>query len=133
MVTSLILATSCAGIPSDAALQDARAQWQANAPRHYRMTWFKQGMIGESRVAVEVSDGKVISSRAIQDDLQVMPIRGLNVESVFDSIAAVETSSDEVATSYDSDLGYPQLVRVDVDKRSIDDEYNFGIATLEVL
>jgi hypothetical protein len=30
-------------------------------------------------------------------------------------------------------MGYPKLVRVDVVKRSIDDEYTFGIANLEVL
>jgi hypothetical protein len=97
------------------------------------MIWYERAMIGKSRVLVEVRDGTVVTARSLQDDLQVMPVRSLTVESVFDAVTEAESRAATVTASYDPDFGYPRTVHVDVDESSIDDEYDFGIESLKVI
>ena len=97
------------------------------------MTWFKRAMIGETRVVLEVRDGDVVTARALMDDLQLMPLGDLTVEAMFAEIREAEAEAANVEATYDAELGYPRTVRVDVDERSIDDEYDFGIQELVIL
>jgi hypothetical protein len=132
---TLCLGTSCAATAShsDSSLDPARVQWAAKGPTHYRMIWYQRAMIGESRVVVEVRDGKVITAKALRDDLQLMPVHSLTVERAFQAISEAETKAATVSASYDRDFGYPRTVHVDVDERSIDDEYDFGIESLKII
>lgn len=111
----------------------AHARWTSAAPRHYRMTWFEKASVGTTRVDIEVRDGHAVEVHAQADDLKRMPVGDLTVDNVFADIERAQENADMVTATYDPALGYPTSVRIDVDKGAIDDEYEFGIASLRVL
>jgi Family of unknown function (DUF6174) len=90
-------------------------------------------MVGTTRIVVEVRGGHPVEVETLTDDLRLMPVGDLTVDSVFAELGRVQKSADEVTASYDSVLGYPTSVRVDVDKHAIDDEYEFGIESFRTL
>ncbi len=90
-------------------------------------------MVGTTRILVEVRAGHVVTIDARRDDLKLMPVGELTVDSVFAELGRVEREAAKVVATYDPQLGYPTVVEVDVDDHAIDDEYTFGIESLQVL
>jgi len=132
-VASMIFCAACHASATTSSLTNARARWTAVAPEHYRMTWYEHAMVGTTRLAVEVRAGRVVTIKAQRDDLKLMPVINMTVDSVFGEVEHVEQQADKVVASYDPILGYPTVVEVDVDDHAIDDEYTFGIESLQVL
>lgn len=131
-VVVLCVAAACGGTEGVQADEQARARWDAHGPEHYRFIWYRSGMVGESRIAVEVRDGVVVASRPLEDPLRVMEDGGPpTVEGAFRKLRQARSTADEVEVSYDRELGYPRSVSVDRDLAAVDDEYEFGIRELE--
>jgi hypothetical protein len=136
VITAVVLVTFCAACNNSAttaSLTQARARWTAVAPDHYRMTWYEHAMVGTTRILVEVRAEHVVKINARRDDLKLMPVTDLTVDSVFAELGRVQQQADKVVATYDPRLGYPTVVEVDVDDHAIDDEYAFGIESLQVL
>lgn len=136
VITTVVLMTSCLACGNSAttaALTQARARWTASAVDHYRMTWYEHAMVGTTRILVEVRGGQVVTINARRDDLKLMPVTDLTVDSVFAELERVQQHADKVVATYDLRLGYPTVVKVDVNGHAIDDEYTFGIESLQVL
>lgn len=90
-------------------------------------------MVGTTQIDVEVRAGRVETIDARRDDLKLMPVTDLTVDAVFAELAQVQQQADKVVATYDPRLGYPTVVEVDVDDHAIDDQYTFGIESLQVL
>jgi hypothetical protein len=133
VVMMVAFGAACDGNAATASLSQARARWTASAPDHYRMTWYEHAMVGTTRILVEVRGRQVVRVNAGRDDLKLMPVTDLTVESVFAELERVQQQADKVVVTYDPRLGYPTVVEVDVDDHAIDDEYTFGIESVQVL
>lgn len=136
VVVTVVLVTFCAACndsATTASLTQARARWTASAPDHYRMTWYEHAMVGTTRILVEVRAEHVVKINSRRDDLKLMPVTDLTVSSVFAELERVQQHADKVVATYDPRLGYPTVVKVDVNDHAIDDEYTFGIESLQVL
>lgn len=136
VITAVVLLTCCGACSTSAtsaSLTQAQARWTANAPDHYRMTWYERAMVGTTRITVEVRGGQVIKIHAERNDLKLTPVTSLTVDSVFAELERVQGQADKVVATYDPNLGYPTDVQVDLDDHAIDDEYSFGIESLQAL
>lgn len=136
VITAVVLVAFCAACTNSAtaaSLTQARARWTSNAPDHYRMTWYEHAMVGTTRIQVEVRAGHVVRINAPRDDVKLMPVTDLTVDSVFAELGRVQQQANKVVVTYDPRLGYPAVVEVDVDDHAIDDEHTFGIESLQVL
>lgn len=132
-VAVALVATLAVACGTGSTITQAHVRWTSAAPSHYRMTWYEHAMVGTTRIVVEVRAGHAVKINPVRDDLKLMPVGDLSVESVFAELERVQNQAARVVASYDAGLGYPTAVRVDVDNHAIDDEYEFGIEALLVL
>lgn len=140
-LAALFLQFSCTTIFGGFSLTKNRNLWKESKIRNYRMTMEirKTGHATPSGFAVvEVRDGKAVS---------INPAPGLQmgcwnnncsryetVEQIFAIIEdAQKQSPEELITEYDAQYGYPTHVRMDIAKRTFDDELMIKIMQLEVI
>jgi hypothetical protein len=112
----------CAGCgPLDA----HRHAWQSHQLADYSFVYQEGGMACCYRVRVTVHDGHVVGSRVLHAlaNLSERP----TVDDVFAAARHQMHSADRVSVTYDRQYGFPTLVSVDPNDRTMDDEYGFAI------
>jgi hypothetical protein len=119
-------------VTAQAALDEARARWEAAGIEDYTFTYRPVCFCPPQQFTVVVVDGAVASVEAGPDDEDgVVTGEPVTVEAVFDALqAAIDDGVFAVTAEYDTGLGYPVSTWVDVDERMADEEYGVQIEAL---
>lgn len=115
-----------------AALDDARARWEAADITDYTFTYRPVCFCPPQVFTVVVEDGVVASVEAEGDgEGGVVTGEPTTVDAVFDDLqAAIDDGVFSVTAEYDAELGYPVSTWIDVDMRMADEEYGIQIEEL---
>ena len=136
LASAMFTLTSCSSMVSpDEQLASARSLWAQRAPASYSIT-LRRGCecLPESTgpATVTVSNGAIsvhytsTGAAVPKAYAAVFP----DVEGLFDLIETAQKNNYyKVDVEYDSELGYPKLISIDINKQMIDDE--FGIYVQE--
>ena len=141
LLAALLPQISCAVFSDKAALEKNRRLWSESKISNYRMTTEirKTGHRAPSGFAlIEVRDQRAVS---------IMPAPGMQfgcamggcerydtVEKIFAIIEdALKQSPEEFIAEYDSQYGYPKVLKLDVARTTLDDELTVKILQFEVL
>lgn len=132
LASAMFTLTSCSSMVSPSEeLAGARARWAQRAPASYSITLMRgceclPETVGPATVTV--SNGAIsvhytsTGASVPKAYINVFP----DVEGLFDLIESAQKNKYyKVDVEYDSELGYPKLISVDINKQMIDDE--FGI------
>ncbi len=110
-----------------------RALWQANGPRHYRIT-ARRGCFcpPPDAVRLDVRDGVVVAS---VDATTLEPVDDLwgfdTVEAAFERIdAALNGETNTIVVDYDPTYGHPIRIEIDYLRGAVDDELEMTLADL---
>ncbi len=133
----LFAALFACSYPDDhqADLDDARQQWNASAPSHYRYVqdeWAFADSVGPVRI--EVQDGDVVSAEIVETGEPAPADRELTIDDLFDLVQdELYDDPDHIEVAYDDDFGFPASVDVDPIENAMDDEHGFSAEQFEVL
>jgi hypothetical protein len=140
-------AAALAALPvaADAALEQARARWQAAAAQQYEYGYHKFCECHREsppETIVTVRGGSVVGVRhRPAGSTNEVPAADKNlayywtVDGLFELIASAEERGVEVRAAYDSELGFPREIFIDYDPEFIGDELDLrltGVTRLDV-
>lgn len=139
-VTTLVLAlslTACADAPSTSVSQGPRGMWDAAEVDAYTITVERRCFCpGVGPYVVTVVDGEISSvthaGKDVDPDGEMLRDWPLTVEELFREVTEAEGNADDLAVSYDPDLGYPTKIAIDRWEDAIDDEVTYVVRDLQV-
>ena len=134
LVSAILTLTSCSSMVSPSEeLASARARWAQRAPASYSIT-LRRGCecMPESvgPATVTVSNGAISVHYTATGAAVPKAYVGVfpDVEGLFDLIETAQKNNyHKVDVEYDSELGYPKTISVDINKQMIDDEYGIYV------
>jgi hypothetical protein len=122
------------GDTTRAALDAARARWEAAGLADYRFTFGNSCFCPEDvrgPFTITVRDGAVQEVRFQGRAVAADPDRHPTVDGLFDRLAAAfDRGADTVRITYDDALGYPAAAYVDYEARATDEEDRFEVRDL---
>ncbi len=138
-ITCFFLIAACGGRPLDQdpqlqALQEARAQWVAQAIHHYRFT-IRQSCFcfpPARTVHLTVSDGEISLYSDEEGPLPDDDYMALSVDDLFAKVEQAILAPDSAVTvQYHPDYGFPVDVDLDWAVGAIDDEIRYIVSNFE--
>lgn len=130
--------TACAGSASTSVAYGPVETWDAAGIESYTFTIERFcfcPMTGP--LMVTVVDGEIasVTKRGKEIDLDSDVLQGLplTVDALFLEAERAQAQADDVAVSYDPDLGYPTRISIDRWRDAIDDEVAYEVGDLRAI
>ena len=125
-------------VDTQSQLDSNRKKWDSEMASNYQFNfqWFCYcSMDFVAEVNITVRENRIHSAAYVEDDvpipLDVAIERYHTIDGLFNLLqSAVDANAHTISAEYHSELGYPTQVRIDYERRTVDEELGFSIHNL---
>ena len=137
-ISAAALLVGCGGSDSNDVLDDLnanRAKWENTNIDNYQFEYQVSCLCTEETILprLVLAEGSQVTYQTIIEGNIALPLDEAyteSIDSLFQLIALEESRAETLSVKYDSELGYPTEIKVDINEQTADDEYTLTISNL---